>query len=399
MKLTLRQINKDLQVFQLFLFFLVSLNFKNLYFYLIFLTFSVCLITNFRSFKVDLFAVLLALFSVCYILFYPPTRGSYTSILKQFSYPMCYLVGLNLIRADESGVGDNATIERSIKSVIYITSFGTLLHYLLNASINMTSILRNTNDYWTGEIQSATSQALLAVMSISIFCVWLFASGQKWKKILSLAGLVLIFVYNFILAGRTIVILGTISMCIAFMFVQTNSRTDGRIKNYLFLCALIVCTLLLFLNNAWGMREWILDSNLSERFDSQGMLTDVRFQRKKVYFSLMGDFLLGGGELKTAVGGYAHELYLDVYSDVGVLGYLIVVIVAIAGGVNFFKAFKCKSLSVETRGLILCVFTGINFVFFLEPILQGEPWFFCIYCLLIGIFRNSFLLKQKEYID
>lgn len=382
------------QIIQLGLFFLISLNFANLYFYLIFLAFFVCTLKNVKSFKFDITSVLLVLFSVCYILFYPPTRDSYTSILKQFAYPMCYLVGLNLFFVDNNK--NSSSSDERIKLSILTVTMGTLLHYLLNASINIESLLRNTVDYWTGEVVVATDQALLVTMAIGVFCVWLCGDKKMWKKVLAMIGLILIFAYNFVLAGRTIILLSAITMFIAFMFVQTHTNSSGRIKRYLFLSVILFGILLMFLNNVWGMRDWILDSNLNNRFEAQDYISDIRVERKLLYISRVLEFPFGGGGLRTVVGGHAHELYLDVLSDVGLIGYVLIVIVVIIGNVNVFRVFRMENLYVETRNIILCVFAGVNIVFFLEPIIQGEPWLFCIFCFLIGVMRSEILLYKQR---
>lgn len=382
------------QIVQLGLFFLISLNFVNLYFYLIFAAFFICVITNVKRFKFDIASVLLVLFSVCYILFYPPTRESYTSILKQFAYPMCYMVGLNLFFVDEDK--NNNSSDAQIKLCILTVAMGTFLHYLLNASINIDSLLRNTVDYWTGEVVVATDQALLVTMAIGVFSVWLCGDSKMWKKVFSLLGLILVFVYNFVLAGRTIILLSAITMFIAFMFIQKHTSSGGRIRRYLFLSVALFGVLLLFLNNVWGIRDWILDSNLSNRFEAQDYISDIRVERKLIYISRMLDFPFGGGGLRDAVGGHAHELYLDVLSDVGFIGYVLVGIVVLIGNMSAFRAFRIESLSIETRNLILCVFVGVNIVFFLEPIIQGEPWLFCIFCFLIGVMRSQGVMYKQQ---
>lgn len=395
MKLSVRRKYNFPQIIQLTLIFLVSLNFANLYYYLIFLSFSVCMLTKFTKLKVDIIAFFLALISICYILFYSPTRDSYTTILKQFAYPMCYLVGLNLFSGDNDRNQNINYTDDQIKLSILAVAMGNLLHYLLNASINIGSLLRNTVDYWTNEIVSATAQALLAVIAIGVFSVWLFGNQSGQKKVLSLFGLIAIWAYNFVLAGRTIVMLSVITICVAFLFIQKQMCSNIRIINYLFLCVIMFGTLVMFLNNAWGVRDWILNSNLSNRFDEQDVLMDIRFERKVTYINRMLEFPFGGGHLKSAVGGHAHELYLDVFSDVGIIGYVLVIVVVLASVVNAIKAIRSVRLSVETRSLILCVFMGINIIFFLEPILQGEPWFFCVFCFLSGVLKDNILPKNK----
>lgn len=383
------------QIIQLVLMFLMSLNFENMYFYIVFLTFSICVIANFRCFRISIIAVFLSLLAICYILFYPPTRASYTTIIKQFSYSMCYLIGLNMLKPSRTEGKISQAIDKQIRLSILVVAMGAFLHYLLNASINISSMLRNTQDYWTGEIVSATRQALLAVMALGVFSIWLVGDYPVRRRGLSLVGLIAIFAYNFVLAGRTILALEVIIICVAFFFTQKNMRGSRRIYSYLFMAATVFCALYMVINNVWGIREWILNSNLSNRFDTQKALSDIRFERKRIYMSYMLDFPFGGGQLREMVGGHAHELYLDAFSDVGIFGYGLIIAVVIMSMSSVVKLIRSKYLSIETRGLILCVFLGINIVFFLEPILQGAPWLFCVFCFVSGVMRRGWMLLEN----
>lgn len=396
MRLLIKRKYKLAQIAQLLLLFFVSLNFKNLYFYLIFLTFFVCLLANIKQFKIDAVSICLALLSVCYILFYPPTRDSITTILKQFAFPMCYLIGLNLFDANNNNmIKEKSNADDQLKLSIIVVAFGTLLHYLLNASINIGSLLRNTVDYWTGDVVSATDQALLAIIAICVFSIWLFGDYSVWKRLIASLGLVLIFAYNFVLAGRTILLMSAIIMCVAFLFIRKHINPDAQIKSYLFVFGIVLTALLLVLNNVGGMRDWIMNSNFSQRFETQEIVEDIRFERKISYVIHMIKFPFGGGALKAYVGGYAHELYLDVFSDVGIVGYLLVIAVVVITVINVIKFIKMKDFAIDTKAMVLCVFMGINIVFFLEPILQGEPWFFCVFCFLSGALRKNLLIKKQ----
>jgi len=388
MRLSLKGRYNIWQLFQLVLLFLMSLNFKNLYFYFIFASFFVCMAANFRSLRADLASFFLLVLSVSYVIFDSSARNAITTLLKQFAYPMCYLTGLNLYNGDEQKTLSESDLNRRIKVSILIVAMGTFLHYLLNASINFESLTRNTADYWTGEVVSATGQALLAVLPLGIFSAWLVGEVPTWRKWLSLIGLLVIFAYNFVLAGRTILILEVVIVSVAFIYTQRKTNLLGGIRNQMFLALVFLGVLILFLNNAFGVQEWVLDSNLIARFDTESALQDIRLNRKLIYMSRMLDFPFGGGALMASVGGHAHELYLDIYSDVGILGYAAVIAAVLTCTINVIRSTRIRPLSVETKSLLLCVFLGVNVVFFLEPILQGSPWLFCIFCYLSGVLHG-----------
>ena len=193
-------------------------------------------------------------------------------------------------------------------------------------------------------------------------------------------------------------ILGLIIIAVTFLYTRKYTNTIGNIKRYIFLLIIAIALLVIFFNNIFGIRDWILDSNLANRFNAQNALEDVRLERKLLYFSHMFDFLIGGGHLKEKVGGFAHELFLDVYSDIGMIGYILVISIVVLCTINVVKLIKNKSVSLETRCLVLCVFMGILVVFFIEPIMQAAPWLFCVFCFLSGIVKNSNLIIVNENI-
>ena len=388
MKLTLRSKYSVLQTAQLVLLFLVGLNILNKIFYVMFFAFFLCLIANYKHLKIDAMVVVLFLFSICYIVFFSPTRTSMTTILKQFSYPMCYMIGINLFGENDLGDGEENGVDDCLKISILVVALGSLSHYVLNALTNFNSGVRNTIDFWTGSTISATGQALLAVIAVGVFCTWILVEGQMWKKCLAVLGLIAVFAYNLILAGRTLIILSVIVLAVALVYTSMRTDTFGRIKKYLFLIGIALVVLFLFRYNAFGIRDLIMKSNFMKRFGGADAIEDSRFALKLQYIKNMARYPLGGDRLRMMIRGYAHELYLDAYNDVGVFGYILLIVFSIRSAMNSIRILRSNRLSVEAGCMLLCVFVAINIVFFLEPIMQGMPWLFCVFCFLSGLLSN-----------
>ncbi len=376
---------KSNQIVILLLLFLGTINVGNLYFYFIFAAASITILLNARSIRIDRIFVVLLLFALCYIIFYPSATNSFKTILKYALYPMCYLLGLNFLAKERETGADDRT-ERQIATAITICAMGMFVHYLLNMSVNFDRLVRNSIDFWTGELMAATGQAGLAILALGVFVAWLFDDGKK--KLYATVGLFLILLYNMVLAGRTLILLAVLLVGVAFFYNIKNIRAK---ENGKVLCTVFVVSAVLLIGyagNWFGVREFILGSNLSERFDSMDMGFDIRLARRIEYLARFFDYPFGGGTLRDAIGGYAHELYLDTYSDAGIFAYILVIVFAVDSFYTAFKIIRNGEVGENLKLLILCVYMAAFLEFLIEPIIQGMPWMFCTFCFLSGLLKN-----------
>lgn len=362
-----------------------TINVGNLYFYFLFGASLLALLVNFRSLKVDWMVPILVLLSFLYIVFDPYAQAGMTAILKQFLFPMCYVLGLNFIHK-ENNFGEHEKTERQIKVAIIVCAFGAFVHYLLNMSINFSSLSRNNVDYWTGNVLTATGQACLAILALGVLVAWLFDGGKK--KVYAIVGLCLILAYNMVLAGRTLILIAALVIGAAFWYSFQTIRSKKRGKLLLCVCTAVLVLLVAYAENWGGIRDFVLGSNFSARFETMDISKDTRLANKMTYVKHLLAYPLGGGQLRNVTGVYAHELYLDAYNDAGILAYLVVILFAGSSFYSAFKAVRRGIVSGDLKLLILCVYLAIFIEFLLEPIMRGMPWLFCVFCFYSGMIKN-----------
>lgn len=398
MKIALRSKFSFSQILILTLLLLASMNVLNLYFYFLFAAFLVSVVANFRSFIVDKLFFVLLIFSLSYLIFYPESLSSVTLIIKRFIFPMCYLMGLNFLNQGKTDCEDKDNREHILKTAFSIPAIGAFIHYLLNMAVNISSLSRNTTDIWTGEVMLATGQACLAILAIGAFSATLFSEGLPRDKIISAVGLIGVFVYNLVLAGRTLIVLSAVILCVAFVYSVINS--DLKRKIYVIVVTLLIIFLFViaYTQDLFGLREWVLGSNLSARFDIMQVNEDSRLSNKILYLSNMLDYPLGGGALRNYVGEYAHELYLDVYSDAGIFGYVSIILFVAFSSFNALRVIKNGNVSKNFKLLLICIFVSILIEFFLEPIIQGVPWMLCSFCFYSGLLKNVRISDSEQMI-
>ena len=331
------------------------------------------------------------------LLFDPNSRTMLTSMIKPFTYPLCYIMGTSLFIKDKEGALGLEETAKSTATIIYVLAGGAMAHFLLNMMLNRNAVDRHVIDFWTRKEMSATGQAALACLMIAVAVTFLFSKVGKRKKIIAILALAFIVSYNLILAGRTIfsfiLILVGVALFYTF-FVNKKQSVKIIVVVLLIAAALILC----YQYNVFGIRNAVESSNFYNRFfgnsDGQQIDEDNRMANKKVYLSYFVDYLWGGGHIRKVYGHYAHDLYLDTYDNAGIFALLAVLVYIILSLVRMVRCLKSKLLRFEARLLIILVYLVCNIQFWLEPILDGAPWLFASYCLIDGAI--TYLLSKEK---
>lgn len=393
------------------LLFLASMNFKNWYSYLVFAAFAIFLLLNNRQVRIGTGIISLLCFSFSLLLFWPSAHGSFNSMLRVFIYPMCFLLGYNM-PAKRTHLLE---AERSTRSLTVVLAFGALVHLLLNMISNWSvergegsvEIGRNTLDFWTDSVLSATNQAALAIMMTGVAVALLIGKFSKGLKIFALLSLSVIVIYNLQLAGRTLFVLIALVFAVGFVYqLLFLARTKRSVWLLVGLSLLIVMLMMAYQNNVLGLKEFIEESNFYDRFlgeNAADFEQDSRMDRKLDYLKVFFAHPWGGSYIHNEVGGYAHDLYLDTYDEAGIFALLSIVVIVVGAVLKLLKVIRSKAVSNDTKLFLVCVYFAILVEFMIEPILAGVPWLLACFCAIYGstarlskIAQNSKTVAAKE---
>ena len=210
--------------------FLATLNIFNKMAYLIFAAFLVLLLFKNFNTEINYMAILLIVFSLALILFSDGSgifKNGIFAAIRNFMYPLTYIIGYNICSKEDS--------ENKFQNIMIFVGLGSFLHYILNMFINTEAEGRNTKDIWSADVLSATCQAALCCIAIGIFGALLYSKRKPIYKILAIAGLISILVYNLVLAGRTSVALMLIVLVAGFGYYSVLNKTR-RLKTILPIC-------------------------------------------------------------------------------------------------------------------------------------------------------------------
>lgn len=381
--------------------FLGSLNLINRYYYCIYIAALLFLVSPRRKICFNFTFVTLICLSLSILIFDPSSQTMITSMIKPFTYPLCYLMGLCMFTYGNQQSNDLLKEEKRTSAIVLVIAAGVMLHFILNMFTNWGITTRHVIDFWTKNEMSATGQATLACIMIAVAAAFIFSKVGKAKKIIAIVSLLTILSYNLILAGRTIFVLMLIVLGFAFLYNLYENKISWESVSLIIVVVVVVILLLtLYNNNVFGVKDTFEASNFYDRFlggdNTQDLDDDSRFHNKLYYVEHFFDSMLGGGHIRAEFGHSAHDLYLDTYDESGIFALLSVVIYIFA---SIGRAAQCalnKNISFKTRLLILCVYLVVNIQFWLEPIMRGVPWLFAAYCLIDGAVTRL-LIEDKKY--
>ena len=395
---------KDLFIFAiLFCLFLGSLNLINRFYYFVYIAAFLFLVMPNGKMRFDSGFFALILFSMTLLLFDPSYQTMVTSMIKPFTYPLCYLIGTSLFSAGVKEDNDLLRDEKRTAWIIYVAASGVLLHFILNRIINHGIDSRNVIDFWTRQEMSATGQATMACLMIAVAVAFLFSKVKKTKKVIAILSLLIILEYNIILAGRTIFALILIAVGIAFLYSIRENRNKRffrrSIKLILIVAVIFGLLFAMYNSNIFGVKDAFESSNFYERFFggkyAQDMEEDLRMEHKMYYIEHFWESMLGGEKLRAVYGHHSHDLYLDTYDEAGIFALIFIVFYIVKSLGRAIRCARNKNLTFEIRLLILCVYVVVNVQFWLEPIIRGVPWLLATYALIDGAVARL-LVRERE---
>lgn len=389
-----------LQVVTLLLLFLAGLNIGNKYFYFCFVATGMFILMC-RKITLDIQVVALLILSFSWMLFSPDlSELSLTAFIKPFLYPMAYVAGRNFFFGTPQ-VKD-AHKQSLMIPIFVLLSVGPFIHYLFNYLSNLGSVNRNTVDIWSGTVLSATNQAALACMMLGVSLAFLFISTKVYVTIFSVASLVIIFLYNLILSGRTLLITAAliILVCIIYYFVEIKV-VERKVKIIGIVLVLAIIIYFIITYNVFGITEYLENSNIYLRFVNkkrEEILSSSRTQFKVAYMKNFWEGIFGGCHIKDIVNRYAHDLFLDTYDEAGIFALIAVIYVIVRSFYVLLKCIKNKNIDFKIRIVMLSLYISLYAEFFVEPILQGVPWLFTLFCFIHGVVESLFydLRTQKK---
>lgn len=364
--------------------FLATMNFVGRFYYCVFFAGIVLMMMNRGLVRLPRTIIPVLILAMALVLFSPMSHQSMTNMIKPFAYPLCVLLGNNLM-SEDSGKGRG----RQLLVLILCLSAGALAHYVLNLWFNWGSTIgRNTIDFWSREAYSATGQATLACMAIGVAVMCICTGYKLAVKVFAVIVLLVVMYYNLVLAGRMIFMLISVCIIVAILFrLYLEKKSLNRMKIIAGVGIGAICVIMCYRINLLSVQEVIQNSNFFDRFFGEyatEIAQDGRAGVKWQYILRMLDHPIGGLHIRSEVGGYAHDVLLDTYDEGGFLAFGAVLCMLFDFVIKCFNLCTSDAVADNVKMLVVCQATCILLVFMIEPILAGVQWLFACFCVIYG---------------
>lgn len=373
----------------LFLFAFRFLN-KNNTFLLLYVIICSCFCLRYRSLKISRECVILIIYGILYYITrrYWGLEGNITNILTlALGAPLMYMSGREFMRFSKNK-------EIYYKKVIWILSFGMFLFAFLSFLKNGIVIdyensadVRAIPDIWTGELWQATNINGYCVMAIIMSIVLIMQKIKGIKLVSSCLILVGSIYLTMVTAARTnlfIVVFVLISYAVLSLVmkkIRYMSRKEALNKYIKIMFGIIILFFLIV--NYKIIVELLPMEAFQERLNNRSLSLseDGRWQMWKIVIGGLNMYFWGNN---TSIH-LAHNLYLDVAREAGVISMILLIVYTIMVLFTAIKFLCDNEISINVRILNCIIIFSLLASFMIEPVMNAKPFIFIIFCMICGM--------------
>lgn len=287
--------------------------------------------------------------------------------------------------------------EQYVIKCIFAILIGFFIHAMLNFSINIGSESRNTIDFWTGDVMSATLQGTLLTPLLATLFYTIFYINKKTIKITMFLFFIFALAYDMVIATRSVIIIAMIVFLISvFSYIIMENKIKNKLRILIIIFASILVIIAMYSTDTFEIKTKIESSNLFSRIeDTENMTSDnarINAQLDAIKNILKYPFGMPK-DISFAGLSYAHNMWLDVAKETGIIPLILLIVFFILNICSLIKVINNKKWSVKLKILLISVYITFLLIFSIEPILQGIPIIFIAFCILASFIDAI----SKEY--
>ncbi len=352
----------------------------------------IVLFLNFNKIKISLPVLFLMLFSVSYFLIHTYWHGyNIENMVKYLIGPWAaYFVGKIYV--------ETSNARNPLLTIVLVLSAGMLLHGTLNIFAYLNSNLYNTYSYqrvavdiWRNEIVSATVTGMFYTFATGISIGTLFSKARARYKVLAAAILISTLSFSLFLANRTLLVI----VALVVLFKAVSAAASTRVSPTIKVLSLLVGTLFLLLIimafsfNWGGITDWFLSLKIVQRYDDPA-------GRLSAWSSMFKDGVWLEHPFGSPKNSFRHNLWIDVYGEVGIIPFVLIVGLTIYYIKRFFVFRRISNERGEntTYCVMQCLFIAVMLNCAVEPVIVANPYFFLIVLMFVGAMEGYRVIER-----
>lgn len=276
-------------------------------------------------------------------------------------------------------------------------NYGQYLSLMVSESIVKSMQSRYALDIWSGALFQPTNLNSYCIFSIiSLYPATRYVENKVKKRLFQVSAIFAVIVC-LVSASRT----NLLFLILAFLFGVLATGDFGKKKGIFAptkskVLGAIVCVFLLLIFSD-QIASMIQSSSLGERLSSQNLTVsnDGRWERMGLVLEHLMDYPFGNMPFSEA-----HNLWLDTARVSGIIPMILMICYTLSVVYNAVKLYWRKSVTLEIRIWMMLTVCTMFLSFMIEPVLEGRPYIFIIFCFFAGlnrvILKYSFKLSENE---
>lgn len=263
--------------------------------------------------------------------------------------------------------------------------------------IVMTLTVRAVNNFWgTGETILDTGVGLFASLGLCLLPVVIFGTASSTRGpnyLLRTFLTAILFGFAFyattLFQNRSALVALAVAVCASFA-IFLSTRNSRRAAKILALLGVISATLIIALNI-----DRVLAAPILERLSERGLQTP-RYRAWLTVIESLPLHLLGGRAVYLGDVSFAHNIWLDVAYDAGIVPLVLLLSFHVLHIRDFFRIATSR-LPLPVVVLFVCLAISFLGGFMAEPVLQSSAPYFAGSCFLFGMARRlSWDIRHPE---
>lgn len=380
------------------LLFLLSMDLMNMSNYLLLIFVIICIFSSRGEatlfLNIELSFLILSFMCYFYIYQFYNTISPHTFVVFLFGPIAMYICGQIVISRINSVYF--TTLVYTIAAGLFAHGMLNILYFSQNKIDRQTLNGRQILDVWGG-FASATLQNTYFVMVIALLFFALFISNKFLERTIIISGCAFSVYASIITASRTILYLIVVVplICLVLNYYLTKTAKNKFVKIVAVLLLITVFFVVAFSINLLGIQDWYKSTSLAKRIatgSTNTVIKDLRWEYSIMVLSGILDYPLGNNPIQH----YAHNMWLDVARLTGIMPFFFLVIYSALTIKTMILFVTCENIDTKVKYIIFSIYTACFILFFIEPILEGIPHFFALFCFINGMTYKYLRISEKS---
>lgn len=255
-------------------------------------------------------------------------------------------------------------------------------------------------DFWAGHPIGATLMAAyyIAIGSLLFYALFYIKVKTLYINILLLVAIFIGAYHNILLSNRTYFVILFFTF-IAMFPIHIVFKKKKALIELAGVALIIGIVYTIYKTDVFSIMTVIESTRWFTRMEflvENGLTADPRFSVYRLVWPQIFTYPLGGYQMDLGGLTHAHNLWMDVLFTAGpypfflLIGYTVLILSTLG------RVLINKQVHQDTKVILFSIYLGMHLYFMVEPILDGVPYVFSMFCIINGATYSYLRLVQTK---